>query len=90
VAGHGSDEALPAGRILDDGAGRTRFRSTELHDQDDDAPPSNRGALLALGVVALLILGGLWLTHVLGGAAATQDCLASGRTNCAPVAAPGN
>ncbi len=52
----------------------------------DDQPSTNRGALAALGVVALLILGGLWLMHVLGAASATQDCLASGRTNCAPVA----
>ena len=55
---------------------------TENH---DDEPGGNRGALVALGVVALLILGGLWLTHVLGGAATTQDCLAAGRSNCAPV-----
>ena len=58
------------------------------HDEQDDGVPvqSNRGALIALGVVAVLILSGLWLMHVLGAASATQDCLASGRTNCAPVA----
>ncbi len=54
---------------------------------EEDEPASHRGPLAALGVVALLILGGLWLMHVLGAASATQDCLASGRTNCAPVAA---
>jgi len=27
----------------------------------------------------------LWLTHVLGGAASVQDCVAAGRSNCAPV-----
>jgi hypothetical protein len=36
-------------------------------------------------VIALLVAGGLWLTHVLGSAAATQDCVAAGRTNCAPI-----
>lgn len=47
--------------------------------------PSRRGALVALVVVVLLVLGGLWLGHVLNGAAAVQDCVMSGRTNCAPV-----
>jgi hypothetical protein len=56
-----------------------------MTDTDDEEPGSNRGALIALGVVAALILCGLWLSHVLGGAASVQDCLASGRTNCAPV-----
>ena len=51
----------------------------------DDPEPNNRGAIAALGVIVLLVLAGLWLMHVLGGASATQDCLASGRTNCAPV-----
>jgi hypothetical protein len=53
---------------------------------DEYEPASNRGALIALGVVVALILAGLWLMHVLGAASATQDCIASGRTNCAPVA----
>jgi hypothetical protein len=57
---------------------------------DEDEPASNRGALIALGVVACLILGGLWLMHVLGAASATQDCIASGRTNCAPVTSSGS
>ena len=56
-----------------------------MSEPDDDEHTSNRGPLAALGVVVLLILGGLWLMHVLGSASATQDCLASGRTNCAPV-----
>jgi hypothetical protein len=68
-------------RLRDDGG------MVEQDDPEDDAPAqSNRGALLALGVVVLLIVSGLWLMHVLGAASATQDCLASGRTNCAPVA----
>ncbi len=53
-----------------------------------DQPASPRGALAALAAVVLLITGGLWLVHVLGGAAAVQDCYAAGRTNCAPIATP--
>jgi hypothetical protein len=55
-----------------------------------DGDGGNRaGALAAMGVVAVLVGCGLWLTHVLGGAASIQDCMASGRTNCAPVAVGG-
>jgi hypothetical protein len=56
----------------------------EEPDEDEDHN-SGRGALIALGVVVVLVLGGLWLSHVLGGAASMQDCVASGRSNCAPV-----
>jgi hypothetical protein len=63
-----------------------RYHMTETPDVDDHEPASNRGPLIALAVVAVLILGGLWLMHVLGNAASTQDCIASGRTNCAPLA----
>jgi hypothetical protein len=56
-----------------------------MTDEPDDEPTSGRGALIALLVLAALIGGGLWLSHVLGGAAGVQDCMAAGRTNCAPV-----
>ena len=59
--------------------------SADQHDDDDEDHGSNRGAMVAVGVLVVLILAGLWLTHVLGGAASVQDCVAAGRTNCAPV-----
>ncbi len=52
-------------------------------DDPENKPPI--GALIALLVVAALVLGGWFLTHELGSAARIQDCVASGRTNCAPV-----
>ncbi len=52
--------------------------------EETDSP---RGALAALGVIVVLVLGGLWLMRTLSGAAAVQDCVAAGRTNCAPVSA---
>lgn len=60
------------------------------NDSDDfpqpSAPePSPRGPLLALVVIAALIAGGVWLMHALSGSSATQDCVMSGRSNCAPI-----
>jgi hypothetical protein len=48
---------------------------------------SNRGKVVGLVVAAILIGLGWLLIQSLGGAARTQDCLMSGRTNCAPIKA---
>lgn len=48
-------------------------------------PDPRRAALVGLVVTLLLVLGGLFLVHVLGRAARLQDCVMSGRTNCAPI-----
>jgi len=48
-------------------------------------PPSRRGALIALALLALLIVGALYLEHVLHDASNLQDCVMQGRTNCAPI-----
>lgn len=52
---------------------------------DPEVPDSRRGALIGLGVVLLLIVAGLVLAHVLRNTAQVQDCVMSGRTNCAPI-----
>ena len=49
---------------------------------------ANRGPIVALIVVVVLILGGLWLQQHLRANARLQDCVMSGRTNCAPIAQP--
>ncbi|MDA8048536.1 MAG: hypothetical protein M0002_00725 [Rhodospirillales bacterium] len=49
---------------------------------------SRRTALLALVVIVVLVAGGLFLWGALSHMAAIQDCVASGRTNCAPIATP--
>lgn len=49
---------------------------------------SNRGKVIGLAVAAVLIGLGWLLIQSLGGAARTQDCLMSGRTNCAPIEVP--
>ncbi len=38
-----------------------------------------------MGALAVLVALGLWLSGVLGSANGIQDCVASGRTNCAPI-----
>jgi hypothetical protein len=51
----------------------------------DDPNPSRRGPLIALGVVVLLFLVGWLLAHELYTGSKMEDCVMSGRTNCAPL-----
>jgi hypothetical protein len=44
--------------------------------------------LATLAVVALLIWCGLWLADTIATLRKTQDCVLSGRRNCAPIALP--
>lgn len=48
-------------------------------------PDSRRGALIGLLVTAVLVILGLILVKVLGDSGKLQDCVMSGRTNCAPI-----
>lgn len=55
-------------------------------------PDPRWGALIGLLITLLLVIGGVVLVRVLGRAARIQDCVMSGRTNCAPIergASPG-
>ena len=47
---------------------------------------NNRGAIVALVVVAVVVVAGFWLSQHLRANAALQDCAMAGRSNCAPVA----
>ncbi|HYK25502.1 MAG TPA: hypothetical protein VEV18_04540 [Steroidobacteraceae bacterium] len=48
-------------------------------------PDPRWGALVGLLITLLLVLGGMLLVRVLGRAARLQDCVMSGRMNCAPI-----
>jgi hypothetical protein len=48
-------------------------------------PGPRRSALLGLFVALALIVIGLILVKLLGNAGRLQDCVMSGRTNCAPI-----
>jgi hypothetical protein len=54
-------------------------------DPSPHEPDGRRGALLGLLVVVLVVVGGLVLAHVLRNMSRLQDCVMSGRTNCAPI-----
>ena len=53
------------------------------HDETpEEERARRRGQLIALLVIAVLVVGGLWLANVLGSVSRIQDCVMSGRTNC--------
>ena len=54
-------------------------------EEDDDAPRSPWGALIGLLVIVVIGVGVWYIIGQLHSSAAMQDCLASGRTNCAPI-----
>ncbi len=53
----------------------------------DDNGGSPRGALIGLAVIVAIVLAVVFVMARLRETGRMQDCLASGRTNCAPVAA---
>ncbi|HLH91425.1 MAG TPA: hypothetical protein VKX28_23485 [Xanthobacteraceae bacterium] len=53
------------------------------HDDEPESDADRRRAnLIILAVVALLILGGLWVVNALIDARKAEECLESGRRNC--------
>ena len=54
---------------------------------DDDRPTRSR-ALIGLLFVALLLVAAVYLVHALREKSRLEDCLMSGRGNCAPLQLP--
>lgn len=58
----------------------------------DDTPDDYRHRMIvnvaAFGFVVLLVAGGLWLADTMASMRKTQDCVLSGRRNCAPIEGP--
>jgi hypothetical protein len=55
-------------------------------DNEDDA--NRRSVVIALVAVVLLGTIGYFLAHELSASVRLQDCVLSGRTNCAPIETP--
>jgi len=53
--------------------------------QNDNRERNNIRAMVALCVIVALIVGSVIVMQGLRRSTAMQDCLASGRTNCAPL-----
>ena len=58
---------------------------TEEKDGNSANPKRRRAALAGLIFLLALVLAGLYLAHELRGVSQFQDCVMSGRTNCAPI-----
>jgi hypothetical protein len=56
-------------------------------DDEDDSPEQPRRARTLVGLLLLLglLVAVLFVVHELQESSRMQDCLASGRTNCAPI-----
>jgi hypothetical protein len=61
------------------------FVPVEKKPEEPRPPDPRRTALIGLVVVVLLVIAGLFLTHVLRNMSQLQDCVMQGRTNCAPI-----
>jgi F0F1-type ATP synthase assembly protein I len=58
-------------------------------DDREDPPASPWRAVVGLLLIVGLIVAVLFIMRQLQHAAAIQDCVASGRTNCAPISTQG-
>ena len=56
--------------------------------QQDEHNQSRRGSLIALAVIVILFIASWLLARELYQGEKLEDCLLSGRTNCAPIEAP--
>jgi hypothetical protein len=68
-------------------AARQGARMSDPHNNDHE-PDSRRPALLGLALVLALVVAAYFLVNALRKNANLEDCLMSGRHNCAPIEAP--
>jgi hypothetical protein len=54
----------------------------------DSQNESRRGPLLALAAIVFIFMIGWILVHEMYSSGQLEDCLLSGRTNCAPIQTP--
>jgi hypothetical protein len=57
-------------------------------DHDDDGGGNRRGAVIGLMIAVVLVIAGYYLMTALRNQGKMEDCLMSGRSNCAPIDIP--
>jgi hypothetical protein len=57
---------------------------------DDESRPTRSKALIALIALVLLVIAAVYLVQALREESEREDCLMSGRRNCAPIEIPTN
>ncbi len=62
----------------------------QMRESEEEAEQRRTLALLGLIVVLSLAIAGVVLVRELGKKSQLEDCLMSGRTNCAPIELPFN
>jgi hypothetical protein len=65
-----------------------RPMNNRSHDGDDEGEQRRSAALIGLIIILALAIAGVWLVRELREKSQLEDCLMSGRTNCAPIEAP--
>jgi hypothetical protein len=58
------------------------------YEDDRESDDRRTAALMGLAIVLALAVAGVVLVRDLGNEAKLEDCLMSGRTNCAPIEIP--
>jgi hypothetical protein len=62
--------------------------NNQSEDREDEADQRRSAALIGLIIILALAIAGVWLVRELREKSQLEDCLMSGRTNCAPIEAP--
>jgi hypothetical protein len=65
-----------------------RLMNNRSQNGDDEADQRRSAALIGLIIILALAIAGVWLVRELREKSQLEDCLMSGRTNCAPIEAP--
>ncbi len=53
--------------------------------EQEEQQPSRRAAIVTMIIIALVLLGAIYMVNRLHQMSTVQDCIMAGRTNCAPI-----